>query len=186
MPQEASKETAMKTAGNLWAITYDAPDRAEQVRAELQALEERQFLLVEDMAVAVRDRDGTFRLDHAPFPVVGNILGFSAVGFLAGLVLLAPLPGAAVGALIGAAGSAIAARIGIDEEFIREVTGLMKPGTSALFLLDVGADMDVLLYRIRGLGGTILKTNVDAEYARQIQATLAAPSPEAPTSEARG
>jgi uncharacterized membrane protein len=173
-----SEETTMKSAGNLWAVAYDDPDRAEQVRAEIRRLEEGQFLLVEDTAVAVRDRDGSFRLDHAPFPIVGNILGCSAAGFLAGLVLLAPLTGAAVGALLGGAGSAVATRVGIDEDFIREVTGLMKPGTSALFLLDVGGDMDVVLYRIRGLGGTVLKTNVDAEHARQIQATLAAPSPQ--------
>jgi len=34
--------------------------------------------------------------------------------------------------------------------------------------------MDVILYRIRGLGGTVLKTNVDLERARLIQSTLAA------------
>ena len=27
----------MKSTGNLWAVAYDDPDRAEQVRAELQA-----------------------------------------------------------------------------------------------------------------------------------------------------
>ena len=176
----------MKSVGNLWAIAYDDPDRAEQVRAEVRRLEEGQFLLVEDTAVAVRAPDGSFRLNHEPFPVVGNILGWSAAGFLAGLVLLAPVAGAAVGALIGGAGSAIASRVGIAEGFIREVEGLMKPGTSALFLLDAGGDLDVVDYRVRGLGGTVLKTNVDTVRAKEIQAALAAPSPEAPTSEARG
>jgi uncharacterized membrane protein len=165
----------MKSAGNLWAIAYDDPDRAAQVRAELQELEERQFLLVEDMAVVVKDRDGSFRVGRERFPLLGNIAGCSLVGFLAGLVVLAPFAGATIGALVGSAGSALATRVGIDEDFIREVKGLMKPGTSALFLLDVGGDMDVVSHSIRGLGGTILKTNVDAEYAKQIQATLASP-----------
>ena len=52
----------------------------------------------------------------------------------------------------------------------------MKPGTSAIFVLDDEGDMDVILHRIRGLGGTVLKTNVDLERARLIQSTLAAPS----------
>ena len=41
----------------------------------------------------------------------------------------------------------------------------MKPGTSALFVLDEeeNEDMDVTLHAIRGLGGTVLKTNVDLE-----------------------
>ena len=33
--------------------------------------------------------------------------------------------------------------------------------------------MDVILHAIRGLGGTVLKTNVDVERAKLIQATLA-------------
>ena len=60
----------------------------------------------------------------------------------------------------------------------------MNPGTSAIFVLDSEGDMDVILHSIRGLGGTVLKTNVDLERARLIQSTLAAPS--APTHTANG
>jgi uncharacterized membrane protein len=52
----------------------------------------------------------------------------------------------------------------------------MKPGTSAVFVLDAGGDLGVILHAIRGLGGTVLKTNVDVERARLIQSTLAADS----------
>jgi uncharacterized membrane protein len=55
---------------------------------------------------------------------------------------------------------------------VREIEEMMKPGTSALFVLDDVGDMDVILHRIRGLGGTVLKTNVDVERAKLIQATL--------------
>lgn len=34
--------------------------------------------------------------------------------------------------------------------------------------------MDVILHAIRGLGGTVVKTNVDVERAKLIQSTLAA------------
>ena len=54
------------------------------------------------------------------------------------------------------------------------VAALMKPATSALFLLVDELDMEVVLHKIRGLGGTVLKTNVDLERARLIQSTLAA------------
>ena len=50
----------------------------------------------------------------------------------------------------------------------------MKPGTSALFVLDAEGDMEVILHAIRGLGGTVLKTNVDVDRARLIQSALAA------------
>jgi hypothetical protein len=34
--------------------------------------------------------------------------------------------------------------------------------------------MEVILHAIRGLGGTVLKTNVDVERARLVEATLRA------------
>ena len=78
--------------------------------------------------------------------------------------------------MVGGAGTAISASVVIGDDFVREVKELMKPGTSAIFVLDDEGDMDVILHRIRGLGGTVLKTNVDLERARLIQSTLAAPS----------
>src|SRR5262249_31494723 len=105
---------------------------------------------------------------------LANILAGTGAGFLAGLVLAAPLTGATIGALLGSAGTAAVSQVGIGEDFIREVEVLMKPGTSALFVLDDAGDMDMILHKIRGLGGTVLKTNVDLERAKLIQSTLAA------------
>jgi uncharacterized membrane protein len=52
------------------------------------------------------------------------------------------------------------------------VEKLMQPGTSALFVLDQEGDMAAILQGIRGLGGTVLKTNVDLQRAKLIQSTL--------------
>src|SRR5262249_52099591 len=171
--QEGRRSTAV---GHLWAIGYDDPDRANQVRSVITRLGWKEsYLDLADVAVVVRHRDGSFTLDPEPFPAATNLLGSTPVGFLAGLVLAASLAGAAVGAMLGAAGSGVAAAsVGIGGDFVREVEGMMKPGTSALFVLDSVGDMDVILHEIRGLGGTVLKTNVDAERAKLIQTTLTA------------
>jgi uncharacterized membrane protein len=132
------------------------------------------YLILLDLAVVVRDPDGSFTLDRKPFPVVANLLGCTGVGFLAGLVMAAPLTGATIGALLGSAGTAAAIHVGISVDLIRDVEALMRPGTSALFVLDDAGQMDVILHTIQGLGGTVLKTNVDSERARLIQSTLAA------------
>jgi uncharacterized membrane protein len=150
-------------------------ERADQVRDEITRLGwDKHYLLLLDLAVVVRHSDGSFTFDHKPFPAAANILACTSVGFLAGLVLAAPLTGAAVGALVGSMGSAAsAAAAGIDENFVREVEGLLKPGTSALFVLDNEGDMEMILRAIRGLGGSVLRTNVDLERAKLIQSTLA-------------
>ena len=165
--------------GHLWAIAYDDMGRADQVRDEIIRLGwDKHHLLLLDVAVVVRHPDGSFTLDHMPFPAGANVFGSTVVGFLAGLVLAAPLTGATVGALMGGIGTAVSvAQAGVGEDFIREVERLMKPGTSALFVLDDGGDVEMILNAIRGLGGTVLKTNVDRERAELIQATLASRPP---------
>jgi uncharacterized membrane protein len=159
--------------GHLWAIGYPDMQRAIQVKEEIVKLGwDQPYLILSDVAVVVRHPDGSFTLNREPFPAVGNIVGATAVGFLAGLVVAAPLAGAAVGALVGGAGTSMALAVGIGDDFLHEVEEMMKPGTSALFVLDDEGDMEVILHRIRGLGGTVLKTNVDVERAKLIQATL--------------
>jgi len=165
----------MTKSEHLWAIGYDDMGRAEQVRDEIIRLGwDTHYMILLDIAVVVRHPDGSFTCNREPVPAVANILGCTAIGFLAGLVLLAPLTGAAVGALLGGAGTAASvAAVGIGDDFVREVEGLMKLGTSALFVLDSEGDMEVILHAIQGLGGTVLRTNVDLERAKLIQLTLA-------------
>src|SRR5262249_33095650 len=144
----------MTTSAHLWAIGYDDMKRADQVREEVIRLgwdsgKAGKHLILLDVAVVVRHPDGSFTFDRKPFPGVANILGCTTVGFLAGLVLGAPLTGAAIGALVGSAGTASAEAVGISPDFVREVEGLMKPGTSALFVLDDEGDMGIILHTIR-------------------------------------
>jgi uncharacterized membrane protein len=173
----------MTSTAHLWAIGYDDMVRADQVRDQFAELgwgagKAGKYLVLEDIAVVVRHPDGSFTFDRRPFLGLANVLACTGVGFLAGLALAAPLTGATIGALLGSAGTAAANHAGISEAFIREVEAMMKPGTSALFVLDEEGDMEVILHRIRGVGGTVLKTNVDLERAKLIQSALAAASPE--------
>ncbi len=164
-----------KAFSHLWAIGYGDVEGARQVKDEIVKLGwQESYLFLSDIAIVVRHPDGSFRLNHEPFSTAANLVGLSAVGFLAGLVVAAPLAGAAIGALLGGAVSGLTTTIEIGDDFVRDVEKMMTPGSSALFVLDDAGDMEVILHRIRGLGGRILKTNVDAERAKLIQATLSA------------
>jgi uncharacterized membrane protein len=167
----------MNPLGTLWAIGYGEMGRAAQVREEIARLADRHCLVLLDVAVVVRYPDGLVTLDGEPFLAPTKIHGHGFASFLAGLALGAPpLTGAAVGALLRRTGTA--ASVGISEDFVSEVKDLMKPGTSALFVLDQEGDMDAILQGIRGLGGTVLKSNADLERAKLIQSTLAAAAAE--------
>jgi uncharacterized membrane protein len=168
----------MTSTPHLWAIGYEDLGGAERARETISNLgwnsgDVAKYLVLEDIAVVVRHADGTFTIDRAPLSAIANITGCTAVGLLAGAVVAAPLIGAAIGALVGSIGTAIgAAAEHVDSEFIREVEQMMKPGTSALFMLDHQGDLEVILHTIQGLGGTVLKTNVSPELAQLIQSSL--------------
>jgi uncharacterized membrane protein len=164
----------MTVDAHLWAIRYDDTDRADQVRREVARLAETHCLNLLDTAVAVRYPDGCATLDGEPFVAAAKLGGHTFADFLAALALGAPpLTGAAAGTLVRGAGGT-AAEVGIDDGFVSEVEALMKPGTSALFVLDREDNLDAILQGIRGLGGTVLRTNVDARRSKLIQLTLAA------------
>src|SRR5262245_43237745 len=128
---------AITNSNHLWAIVFEDIDRAEQVRDEVARLGwDEHYLNLLDLVVVVRRPDGSFLVNRIPFPTKLNIVGCTTAGFLAGLVLAAPLSGAIVGAFVGGAGAAVASQVGIDAEFIRDAETLMKPGASALFVLD--------------------------------------------------
>jgi uncharacterized membrane protein len=168
----------MTNGGHLWAIGYNDMERAEQVRAQVAGLAESRCLILIDTAVVVCYPDGSVTLNGEPFVSAPQLRGHSFVSFLAGLALGAPpLTGGAAGAFARACGGT-AAEVGIDDKFIAEVQAGLKPGTSALFVLDQAGDMAAILQGIRGLGGTVLKTNVDLDRANLIQSTLASEEPD--------
>jgi uncharacterized membrane protein len=157
---------------HLWAVGYDEVGRADEVRQEILRLGETHCLILLNTAVVVRHEDGRVTLDGEAFVTATNLPKGGLARFLAALALAAPpLTGAAAGTYLRATGGA-AADCGINEDFIREVEQQMKPGTSALFVLDHAGDMGPLLQGLRGLGGTVLRTTVDTERAALIQATL--------------
>jgi uncharacterized membrane protein len=165
----------MTTTKHLWAIGFDDVTRAERVRDEIMRIgRDPDALSLKDVAVVVRHPDGSSTIDRQPVAALNYFLQCTAVGFLTGVVLCAPLAGATVGAMMGGADIAASTALGIHNDFIQEVEGMLKPGTSALFVLDVPKNLDMILDQIRGLGGTVLRTNVDVDRARLVQSTLSA------------
>jgi uncharacterized membrane protein len=161
----------MENSAHLWAVGFDDMERAAKIRDEVAKLAERHCLVLLDSAVAVRFPDGTVTLDGEPFAAPIPLPARGWARFFAGLALGAPpLTASAVSALPGICSASTA--VGIGDDFIRDAEHLMKPGTSALFVLDQAGALEAILQGISGLGGIVLKSNVDLERARLIQSAL--------------
>jgi uncharacterized membrane protein len=162
---------------HLWAVGFDDTERAAGFRDEIAKLAERHCLALFDSAVAVRYGDGSTTLDGEPVMAPIKLGGSGWASWFAALALGAPpLTPAAARSLSRGTASGTSRLIAVEEDFLRDVQRLMQPGTSALFVLGRTTRAEDLLAGIRGLGGTVLKTNVDLDLARQIQAALSAPS----------
>ena len=167
----------MASDAHLWAVGYDDVGHADDVRDVIRSLGHEHRLVVLDVAVVVRYADGSVTIDGEPFVAPAKHRPHSFASFLANLALTAPLlTGAAVGRSLGNTGKAVIEGTAISDDFVNEVAGIIKPGSSALFVLDQHADanFETILQRIQGLGGTIVKTTVDLPRAKQIQLALAA------------
>jgi len=128
----------MKSTEHLWAVGYDDMERANHVREEIVRLgwlENR--LLLEDVAVVVRHLDGSFTINRERFPAASNIVGWSAVGFPRGSGARRA-GGRHDDRRAGRRGwHGHESDVGRDRRGLHHPgAALMKPGTSALFVLD--------------------------------------------------
>jgi uncharacterized membrane protein len=115
------------------------------------------------------------------------------LGGLLGALLAAPLTaGASVAAGIGAVGAGTLAFgvpgaafggeeaeswkdvYGVPEDFVKEVSGMVQPGQSALFVFAEAKEPEEIAEHFRGSGGTVLRTTLPSEKAEKLQKLLAA------------
>jgi uncharacterized membrane protein len=162
----------------LFVICYPTADAAEQVLQVSRRLEAAHLLRLEDCVIVSRADDGKPAIHYGSHrrpknPALGVFWG-AVLGKWFGVPLL--------GASFGAAGGAIAHRLpdeAIDQGFVREVTRLLGPNSSALFALvrrhsaaRVLSAPNKVVPELGRFGGTVLHTSVSDEVDKRLQAAL--------------
>ncbi len=151
----------MERMGQLTAIAFDDRHQASRVLDTLRQLEKDGLVEIDDALVLVREDDGKLRhlrgLDDA-LPTVLSAATGAGLGLLVGALAAFPVTGLVAGGLLAqrlASQSQLARRV-------RQFTGAIEPGMSALFVLGKTADAEQLLARVQPflVGASFLQTSL--------------------------
>jgi uncharacterized membrane protein len=156
---------------DLIAIGY--PDEATAEAAADEARQLARDLIIEPDAIAVivRDAKGDYHV-HTHHHLVGRGASWGMWwGLLFGVLFFIPVFGMAVGAGLGALMGKVT-KSGIDAQFQDQVRGMLKPGTSALFLMVEKVTPDKAVEAMSKFGGTVLKTSLSKEGEKELQDAL--------------
>ena len=160
----------------LIAIGY--PDETTAIEAEQAAEKLAEELIIQADAIAaiVRDSEGKYKVTTNHNPVGGGTVWGMWWGLLFGLLFFVPVLGLAVGAGFGALFGKLE-KSGIDKEFQAQVRDMLKPGTSALFLVVEKVTPDKAIAALKPFGGTVLKTSLSKETEKALQDELSGAQP---------
>jgi uncharacterized membrane protein len=162
-------------------LDFDGIETADAMLTKLRSLKKQELIDLLDAVVVVRPETGDIQIKQSVnLTVIGASSGLSTgalLGALAGLLVLNPLAGMAVGGLAGAAMGALGGRLsdyGINDDFIKELGQTIKPGTSALFLLIAKATPDKVIAETAEFSPRVLRTSLSKAQEESLRAEIAA------------
>ncbi|MGA9487231.1 MAG: DUF1269 domain-containing protein, partial [Methylocella sp.] len=145
---------------DLVVIAFPSEAKAEEVRTKILELQKDYLIELGDAAIAVKQPDGSIRLNQLINTTAAGAVSGTFWGTLIGLIFLVPLVGAAIGAASGALGGWLT-DVGVNDAFMKEVAESLQPGNAALFLLIRKLTTDKVLEDLKGVGGKVLRTSFD-------------------------
>jgi uncharacterized membrane protein len=188
---EGGKERFMS---ELMVVGFDGKYRATEVLEQIQALQARHLIELDDAVVVYRTEKGKLRVDASFQPTTreGAVSG-AILGGLLGALLVAPLTaGASAAAAVGAGLASMALGVtggtvgadeaaeykreyGITDDFVRQVGAVLQPGQSAVFVLAHASDPAAVAERFRGYGGKVLRTTLPPSAAAKFEQLMTSP-----------
>ena len=158
---------------DLIAIIYPTEAKAEEMRQKVLELQKEYLIEVSDAAIAVKQGDGTVKLNQLFNTTAAGAATGGLWGLLIGLVFLNPILGVALGAASGAISGALS-DYGVNNDFMKKLSNSLQPGNAALFLLIRKFTGDKVLEALKGTGGTILKTSLDDSKEKALRDAISA------------
>ncbi|HEX4678140.1 MAG TPA: DUF1269 domain-containing protein [Gaiellaceae bacterium] len=155
----------------LVAIGYPDETTAIEAAAEAERLAEELIIQPDAIAAIVCDSKGKYKVTTNHHQVSGGATWGGFWGLLFGMLFFVPFLGMALGAGFGALMGKLE-KSGIDRTFQEQVREMLKPGTSALFLVIEKATPDKAVEALSKYGGTVLKSSLSKETEEELQDAL--------------
>jgi uncharacterized membrane protein len=153
-------------------IAFESEQKAEEVREKVLAMQKEYLIELGDAVVAAKDANGRIKLNQLVNTTASGALSGAFWGTLIGLIFLNPLLGMGIGAASGALSGKLT-DVGINDEFMKNAAGALKPGTAGLFLLVREMTTDKVLADLKGVGGTLMRTSFDETKEAALREALA-------------
>lgn len=155
----------------LIAIGYADMATAPLAMEEVEKLSDDLLIQPDAVAVIIRDETGKFKTITNVHAVGAGASYGMFWGLLFGLLFFVPFLGMAFGAGLGALMGKVE-KTGIDRAFQDRIRDLLKPGTSALFMIIEKATPDRAVAALSQYGGTVIKSSLSEEAEAKLQEAL--------------
>ena len=155
---------------DLLVIEFPTEAKAAGVREILLAMQKEYLIELGDAVVAMKDESGRIKLNQLFQPVARATAPRMFWGPLIELLFMIPRAGTAVDIASGALRGWFA-ELGINDEFIKQVSRTLQSGNAALFLLIRKMTTDKVLGTLRG-AGTVMRSSFDETREAALQAAL--------------
>lgn len=155
----------------LIVIGYSTNAQAEEARNTLYGLAKEYLVDIKDAVVAEANEKGEIKLHQMVSMWSIGASGGAFWGLMAGILFFNPLIGVAAGAGAGALAGALT-DYGINDDFMKNVAGVLQPGQAALFILADRAASDKVIDKLAVQGGNIIRTNLDTSKEQELRAAF--------------
>jgi uncharacterized membrane protein len=157
---------------HLVVLTFDDTSKAEEVHQVLETQEDLRHISLDDAAVVVKEKDGEVHIkNETDRGVKIGAIGGGLLGLFAGLLIGGPIVSLMVGAIGGALGGNLA-NLGIDHEFVKDVSNALEPGSSALFVMVRESDPEEALAALEPFEGNVYYTALPEETEEELRQIL--------------
>ena len=156
---------------DLIAIGYPDETTAVSAMDEAERLQKELIIQADAVAAIIRNKEGKIRTVTNHHAVGAGATWGMFWGMLFGMLFFVPFLGMAVGAGMGALMGKVG-KSAVDKEFEGQVRDMLKPGTSALFMVVEKVTPDKAVEALSKYGGTVLKSSLSNEAQQQLQEEL--------------